>query len=163
MLSAELDRKRGADPAGGVEAGVLREANGRQRPVQYLDSVAGTLRILTDMPDEDQTALIAFLLSYWPRQNAETLEDFARWRVGDAEALAASREPLKQAAPEAYARLIAGRAEDLSGRVAALLSAPDAAFVCLPAALVVGEDGVAARLAAMGLTVERLDIAAERP
>lgn len=163
VLSAELDRKRGADPAAGVEAGVLNEAIGRQRPVQHLDSVSGALRVLTDMPEEDQKALIVFLLTDWPRQDAAALEDFARWRAGNAEALAALQEPLKQAAPQAYARLIAARAEDLAERVAALLSSPDEAFVCLPAALVVGEDGVAARLAASGLTVERVDLAAERP
>jgi uncharacterized protein YbaP (TraB family) len=163
VLSAELDRKRGADPAAGVEAGVLKEAIGRQRPVQHLDSVAGALRVLTDMPEEDQKALVAFLLTDWPRQDAQALDDFARWRDGDVEALTASQAPLREAAPEAYARLIAGRAAALAERVAALLSSPDEAFVCLPAALVVGEDGVAARLAASGLTVERLDLAAERP
>ncbi len=163
VLSAELDRKRGADPAAGVEAGVLKEAIGRQRPVQHLDSVSGALRVLTDMPEEDQKALVAFLLADRPRQDAQALEDFARWRAGDVEALTALQEPLRKAAPEAYARLIAARAEALAERVAALLSSPDEAFVCLPAALVVGEDGVAARLAASGLTVERLDLAAERP
>lgn len=163
VLSAELDRKRGADPAAGVEAGVLNEAIGRQRPVQYLDSAAGALRVLTDMPAEDQRALIAFLLMDWPRQDAQAVEDFARWRAGDVEALAPLQEPLKQAAPGAYNRLIAARADDLAERVAALLSSPDEAFVCLPAALVIGEDGVASRLAASGLAVERLDVAAERP
>ncbi len=162
VLSAELDRKRGADPAAGVEAGVLQEAIGRQRPVQFLDSVGGALRVLTEMPEADQKELLDFLLADWPRQDAEAGAEFAHWREGDAEALAASRAPLKAAAPGAYERLIAERAGVLAERVAALLIAPDPAFVCLPAALVVGEDGVAARLAAQGLSVERLDLAAER-
>jgi hypothetical protein len=162
VLSAELDRKRGGDPAAGVEAGVLAEAIGRQRPVQHLDSVGGALRVLTDMPENDQKALLEFLIADWPRQNAEAPAEFARWRAGDVEALALAQAPLQQAAPGAYERLIAGRAETLAGRVGALLAAPDAAFVCLPAALVVGEDGVAARLAARGFTVERIDAAAEK-
>jgi uncharacterized protein len=162
VLSAELDRKRGGDPAAGVEAGVLREAIGRQRPVQFLDSVDGALRVLTDMPEKDQISLLAFLLADWPQQDAAAGEDFARWRAGDAEALAASQAPLKEAAPGAYDRLVAARSQALAERLADLLSSPDEAFVCLPAALVVGEDGVAARLAAGGFSVERMDVAAEK-
>lgn len=161
VLSAELDRKRGGGPAASVEAGVMKEAIGRQRPVQYLDSVAGALRVLTEMPEEDQTALLAFLLADWPRQDGEALEDYSRWRAGDIDALAAAQAPLKEAAPGAYDRLVAARADDLAERVAALLASPDEAFVCLPAALVVSEDGVAARLAARGFAVERVDLAAE--
>jgi hypothetical protein len=158
VLSAELDRKRGADPAAGVETRVLTEAIGRQRPVRFLDTVGGALSVLTEMPEPDQRALLAFLLADRPRQDAEALEGFAAWRAGDADTLAAlTTEPLKEAAPAAYDRLIAARAETLEERVAALLEKPEEAFVCLSAALVAGPDGVLAGLAERGLTVERID------
>lgn len=160
VLSAELDRKRGADPAAGVEMGVLLEAIGRQRPVRFLDTVENALSVLTEMPENDQRALLSFLLADWPRQDAEAAAAFAAWRAGAADAVAAQTQtPLKEAAPEAYDRLIAGRAHFLAERVAALLEKPEEVFVCLSAALVVGADGVAARLAERGYAVERLDAA----
>ena len=158
ILSAELDRKRGADPAGGVEMGVLKEAIGRQRPVRFLDTVDGALRVLTEMPDADQRALLGHLLADRLRQDAQAATVFRSWREGDADAVAAlTQSPLKEAAPAAYERLISARADALEDRVAALLEKPEGAFVCLSAALVVGADGVAAGLAARGFTVERLD------
>lgn len=158
VLSAELDRIRGADPAAGVEMGVLLEAIGRQRPVRFLDSIGGALSVLTDMPEKDQRALLGFLLADWPRQDAEAAASFASWRAGDADALALQTQaPLMEAAPAAYGRLIAERADLLEERIAALLEKPEEAFVCLSAALIVGADGVAAGLAERGFTVERLD------
>lgn len=158
VLSAELDRKRGADPAAGVEAGVLTEAIGRQRPVKFLDTVDGALRVLTDMPEKDQRALLSYLLADWPRQDAEAGAAFAAWRAGDADAIAAQTQaPLKEASPAAYERLVVARADLMEERMAALLELPEEAFVCLSAALVVGEDGVVAGLAGRGFSVERLD------
>lgn len=158
VLSAELDRKRGADPAAGVEMGVLEEAIGRQRPVQFLDSVEGALRVLTEMPDKDQKTLLLFLLADWPRQDAEARVAYDLWRAGDAGGLAAqTQERLLAQAPAAYERLVAGRADALTERIAGLLGSADEAFVCLGAALVVGADGVAAGLAERGFTVERID------
>ena len=160
VMSAELDRKRGADPAAGVEMGVLLEAIGRQRPVRFLDTIDGALSVLTDMPVADQRALLAFLLADWPRQDEEAAASYASWRAGDVGALAAQAQArLKEAAPAAYDRLIAARADFLAERIAALLDQPDETFVCLSAALVVGPDGVAAALAERGFTVERLDAA----
>lgn len=158
VLSAELDRKRGADPAAGVEMGVLLEAIGRQRPVRFLDTIDGALRVLTEMPGEDQRALLSLLLADWPRQDAEAPIVYAQWRAGDIESVAAgTQEPLRAAAPAAYERLIAARADLLEERIAALLDLPDEAFVCLSAALIAGPDGVAAGLAGRGFTVERID------
>ncbi len=158
VLSAELDRKRGADPAAGVEMGVLKEAIGRQRPVRFLDTVEGALRVLTDMPEADQRALLSFLLADWPRQDETSAAAFAAWRAGDAEAVAVkAQEPLRMAAPGAYDRLIAARADFLADRIAVLLQSPEAAFVCLGASLVVGADGVAAGLEERGFDVERID------
>jgi uncharacterized protein YbaP (TraB family) len=159
VLSAEFDHKRGADPAAGVEMGVLVEAIGRQRPVRFLDTVDGALRVLTEMPEEDQRALLAFFLADWPRQDAEAPATYELWRSGDADSLAAQTQlPLKAAAPGAYERLISARADLLAGRIGALLDFPDEAFVCLGAALIVGPDGVAAGLAERGFAVERLDV-----
>lgn len=158
VLSAELDRKRGADPAAGVEAGVLTEAIGRQRPVKFLDTVDGALRVLTEMPEKDQRALLGHLLADWPRQEAEAAAAFAAWRAGDADRVAVQLQtPLKEAVPAAYERLVVARADLMEERIAALLDLPEEAFVCLSAALVVGEDGVVAGLAGRGFSVERLD------
>ncbi len=158
VISAELDRKRGADPAAGVEMGVLAEAIGRQRPVQFLDSIEGALRVLTEMPDKDQRGLLLFLLGDWPRQDLEARAAYDLWRKGDAEGLALlTQAPLKEAAPLAFERLIKARAEALTERIAGLLASPDEAFICLGSDLVTGEDGVAAALSARGFTVERLD------
>ncbi len=160
VMSAELDRKRGANPAGGVESGVLKEAVGRQRPVQFLDSVEGALRVLTDMPEKDQAALLGFLLADWTlrQENADALFDF--WRTGAVDDLAARlKTPLKDAAPAAYERLVSARAALLANRISPLLEGEDEAFVCLGSMLVIGEDGVAAALEALGFTVERIDLA----
>jgi len=158
VLTAELDRKRGADPASSVEIGVLTEAMSRQRPVQFLDSVDGALSALTEMPEKDQRDLLVFLLEDWPRQNAQAPIVYDLWRTGDVEALARlAKSPLKEAAPGAYERLIGARAELLVERISALLSSPDEAFICLSATLVIGDDGIAAMLKSRGFTVERLD------
>ncbi len=160
VMSAELDRKRGANPAGGVESGVLKEAVGRQRPVQFLDSVEGALRVLTEMPEKDQAMLLAFLLADFTRGEEEAGAMFDLWRTGAVDELSARlKAPLKGAAPAGYERLVSARAAFLAERIAPLLESGDKAFVCLASMLVIGEDGVAASLAALGFTVERIDLA----
>lgn len=160
VMSAELDRKRGANPAAGVEGGVLKEAVGRQRPVQFLDSVEGALGVLTDMPEKDQVMLLAFLFADWTRREEEAGAMFDLWRTGAVDDLSLRlKAPLKDAAPAAYERLVSARAALLAERIAPLLEGEDEAFVCLGAMLVIGEDGVAAALAAQGFTVERIDLA----
>lgn len=159
VLTAELDRKRGADPASSVEIGVLTEAMSRQRAVQFFDSVDGALSVLTEMPEKDQRDLLVFLLEDRPRQDAQALIVYDLWRTGDVETLARlAKAPLKEAAPGAYERLIGARAETLVERISALLSSPDEAFICLSATLVIGDDGIVTTLESRGFTVERLDV-----
>lgn len=140
-----------------VETAILAEARGRGRQLRYFNTIEESLRILTEMPDDDQTALAVHLIGDFVRQRDEARAGFAAWRSGDLNAVDAYlNRPMRESAPRVYDRLIAGRIETLATGVAAALNGPGTSFISLNASYVVGPGSLPERLGEMGLSVERI-------
>lgn len=161
VLSSRMHAAQGINLAEGVDAAIAREAAGRGRKVSYFDSIDESLRILTAMPQAQQTALLSFLLDDWARQEEGAIAAFEAWRDGDGAATDAYlNAAMREKAPDAYARLVSGRTAALADEIGAILAGKGAAFVALNAGYMVGDDALPAALAAKGFTVERVGAAA---
>lgn len=160
LLSSRLSG--GADAGETVDAAILSEARSRGRRLRYFGSVQDTLRVLTKMPEAAQIELLSALVADWRRQQDDAPAAFASWRAGDIAAVDAHlNAPLREAAPGVFERLVSARAETLAGGVADALKSEGTAFVSLNAGYLVGEGSIPERLAAMGLSVERVGAEAE--
>lgn len=140
-----------------VEAAILAEARGRGRQLRYFNTIEESLRVLTEMPADMQTALAVHFIGDFVRQREEARAGFAAWRSGDLDAVDDYlNRPMRESAPKVYDRLIAGRVEALATGVAAALNGPETSFISLNASYVVGPGSLPERLAEMGLSVERI-------
>jgi hypothetical protein len=148
----------GAGPTGSADADLMTEAKGRGRKLRYFETIESSLRLLTQMPEAEQIALLAFLIDDFDRQQSDLGPAFNAWRAGDAAAIDAHlNEAMRAAAPAAYKRLIGDRSAALAADIAGVLESRETALVALNAGYLVGPDGLADALAAAGFKVERLD------
>lgn len=160
ILSSRIFASLGIDPADGVDAALMREAESRGRSLRYFDTIDQSLGLLTNMPETEQISLLAYLLDDWPRQQADAMRSFNAWRTGDAASTDAYlNETMRAAAPEAYESLISARVEALAGEIGEILKGRGTALVALSASYVVGQGSLPEALAARGFNVERVGAA----
>lgn len=154
VLSSRIEPATDAET---IDAAILREARGRGRQLRYFDTVEESLRILTDMPRDEQVELVSQLIADFERQRADARTGFEAWRMGDIEAVDAYLNgPLREAAPQAYKTLVTDRIEAFAGDVGAVLKSPETAFVSLNAGYLVGPGSLPERLLKAGYKVERV-------
>jgi uncharacterized protein YbaP (TraB family) len=162
VLSSRMHAAQGIDLGQGVDAALSREAASRGRPVRYFDTIDESLSVLTKMPEREQTALLAFLIDDFPRQQAGALPAFDAWRAGDVAATDAYlNAAMREKAPAAYKRLVAARTDALATEIETVLKTRETAFIALNAGYFAGEAALPAALLARGLKVERVDAAAK--
>lgn len=155
VLSSRVNAEREGGET--IEEAILKEARGRGRNLRYFDTVENSLRILTDMPHETQTQMLAQLVADFDRQRSGAEAGFEAWRTGDLAALDAYLIARMRAdAPEAYELLVVRRIKSLTNGVGAALKDGRTAFISLSASYLVGPDALPVRLQEMGLSVERL-------
>lgn len=140
-----------------VDAAILAEARGRGRRLRYFNGIEDSLRILTEMPEGRQIELVSELIADFGRQRAEARAGFEAWRTGDLEAADAYlNEPLRNASPEIYKRLVTDRIGTIAGDIGTILKAPETAFISLSAGYLVGPDALPEALGRAGFKVERV-------
>jgi uncharacterized protein YbaP (TraB family) len=157
VLSSQLYTGADVDPANGVDAALMKEADSRERSIRYLDTVENALGVLTKMSSAEQIQLVSYLIDDWSRQRDGAEAGFEAWRTGDDEASDAYlNAAFRAAAPGPYAKLVSGRAEALAGQIGRILEGPGTGFVALNASYMVGPDALPDLLAAKGFKVERI-------
>lgn len=141
-----------ADAANGVDRAILGAAG--SRPVVELEGAARQLGIFDALPEREQRDLLAAVVREASAPPSTSLTE--SWRKGDTHALEAETRRGLLADPELREALFTQRNVAWSGAIAQAIHAGHRPFVAVGAAHMVGPDGLVARLAAMGLTVERL-------
>lgn len=142
----------------GIDALLMREARGRGREMRYFATVEQSLRNLIDLPAKRQAALAASLITDFDRQRDGARETFEAWRIGDVEAVdALLNAKMRDETPALFGALVSARAESHASGVAEMLKAPGSAFIALDISYLVGPGSIPDRLAAAGLSVERVE------
>lgn len=147
MLAAAV---RESDPANGVDRALIADA----RRVEGLESFAGQLAMFDGLSARAQQAMLAGVAR---EHGADISDDVLRaWLAGDEAGIAAQVDGPLLADPDLRRVLLTQRNAAWTGRIAALIAAGERPFVAVGAGHVVGADGLAARLAARGLAVRRI-------
>ena len=142
----------------GVDSVLLHRAHDEGKPVEELEGGDAQIGILLSIPDEVMDGEICRLLSD-PNQARADMENALRaWQAGDADALLAAALPSSDTpAYRLYTEAVYARRNALfAQRVTEYLAKGRTALVAVGAAHLLGQDGLAQRLADAGYRVERL-------
>ncbi len=157
VLSSQLYAGADIDPNGGIDAALLREAEGRGRSIRYLGTVENALGVLTGMSSAEQVGLLSYLIDDWQRQRDGAAAGFEAWRTGDdAASDAYLNAAFRAAEPGAYKKLVTDRTQRLADQVGPILSGPGTGLVVLNASYLVGPGALPEALAAKGFKIERV-------
>ena len=146
----------GLDPAAGVDATLVARVRGAGRPVVGLETPEQQLGYFDTLPETDQRALLDATVDDVATARADTARLLAAWGAGDTAAIAADFRDALRATPRLAKVLLTDRNAAWAGWIKARLDQPGRVFVAVGAAHLAGPDSVQAKLAAMGVTVERL-------
>jgi uncharacterized protein YbaP (TraB family) len=154
-LSAE-----GLDPSLGLDRHMAQRAAGDGKPTAGLETGAQQIAVFDGMAPALQLQALQDTLDDAAGMQSEVDRLHALWRAGDAEGLyAATGAEMKRDYPELYQRVNVDRNLAWMPRLQAALdqSQDDDTLVVVGALHLLGEDGLVARLAAKGYTVERVE------
>ena len=142
----------------GVDSVLLRRAHDEGKPVEELEGGDAQIGILLSIPDEVMDGEICRLLSDPDQARADMENALRAWQAGDADALLAAALPSSDTpAYRLYTEAVYARRNALfAQRVTEYLAKGRTALVAVGAAHLLGQDGLAQRLADAGYRVERL-------
>ena len=142
----------------GVDSVLLHRAHDEGKPVEELEGGDAQIGILLSIPDEVMDGEICRLLSDPDQARADMENALRAWQAGDADALLAAALPSSDTpAYRLYTEAVYARRNALfAQRVTEYLAKGRTALVAVGAAHLLGQDGLAQRLADAGYRVERL-------
>lgn len=142
----------------GVDSVLLHRAHDEGKLVEELEGGDAQIGILLSIPDEVMDGEIRRLLSDPDQARADMENALRAWQAGDADALLAAALPSSDTpAYRLYTEAVYARRNALfAQRVTEYLAKGRTALVAVGAAHLLGQDGLAQRLADAGYRVERL-------
>ncbi len=151
----------GLDAAKGVDYGLLKQAHKDGKQIDELESLESQMATLLSIPEAVIDYEVQAMLTY-PEESAQGLRAlFDAWRVGDEAALRLLLEESTEAdeeLAEAYAEysdiLIDSRNDGFEEQAVAYLNSGKTALIAVGAFHIIGENGLAEKLARAGYTVE---------
>lgn len=152
----------GIDPKQGVEPALLARARRLNKPVTGLETPTEQLGFLDGLPEADQAAMLEAVLADTADVRAETQRLIGLWQDAEVETIAADFSNEAKATPTLQRVLLSERNRRWADEVVAMLRRPGRVFLAVGAAHLGGRDGLLTILANRGLTVEAVDMAAER-
>jgi uncharacterized protein YbaP (TraB family) len=156
-LTAIALERRGFEEHLGVDRHFLSRSGGRI-PVVELEGFDYQMGLLADLSEEEQERFLEATLRDLDAESSTFDDIVAAWRRGDADALDEEINAAWRSDPEArtlYERLIGIRNAEMAKKIDSLLEFGGTSFVVVGAAHMVGEGGLAQRLASLGYRVEK--------
>ncbi|WP_052761741.1 TraB/GumN family protein [Aurantiacibacter luteus] len=141
---------RTGDSDNGVDRALIAEAD----EVVGLESYAGQLSLFDRLSQEAQGDLLAATARDWQAGRGDAM--LRAWLSGDERRIAEHVGGELLSNPELRRTLLTRRNEAWTDRIAALVEEGRRPFVAVGAAHLVGEDGLVARLEALGYTARRI-------
>jgi uncharacterized protein YbaP (TraB family) len=152
-LAGAAYRKAGADAAFGVEQ-VLNGAATPTAPRRALETAAEQLGIFDQAPMDDQLASLNQTVVELDRNPEAYIALVRAWLAGDVAGLQREAvEPLRQASPRLFQRLVTERNARWTRTLDARLKGRGRTVVVVGVGHLVGEDGLPQRLRALGYSV----------
>lgn len=148
--------KLGLDEANGVEAVLTARARSARKPVTGLETPAQQLGYFDTLPETDQRALLDATVADTATAAADAARLTTAWTSGNTQVIADGFRDSLRATPRLAQVLLVDRNARWATWIAARLAQPGKVFVAVGAAHLAGADSVQAKLAAQGITAERL-------
>ena len=155
--------KAGLDAMKGVDYGLLKRAHQDGKQIDELESLESQMATLLAIPEAVIDYEVQAMLTY-PEESAQGLLTlFEAWRVGDEAALRTLLEESTEGEAElseAYGEysdiLIDSRNDGFEEQAVAYLNSGKTALIAVGAFHIIGENGLAEKLARLGYTVEEI-------
>ena len=154
--------KAGLDATKGVDYGLLKQAHKEGKRIDELESLEAQMATLLAIPEEVIDYEVHAMLTY-PEESAQgLLMLFEAWRQGDEAALrtllevSTEGEELSDAYEEYSDMLIDSRNDGFEEQAVAYLNSGETALIAIGAFHIIGENGLAEKLARAGYTVEEI-------
>jgi uncharacterized protein YbaP (TraB family) len=148
--------KAGLDPGQGVDKQLRATMEKAGKPVRGLETAEQQIRLLADMPQSMQLAMLRATLRDTDRATVDLTAIIDAWKRGDEAALARLENDLmRRETPELYQRLLVERNEAWAKRIAAMLEQPGRVFIAVGAAHLAGPDSVQVQLQKLGVEAVR--------
>jgi uncharacterized protein YbaP (TraB family) len=154
ILTVQFLVSQGFDPNKGIEQQVLAWAKQNNRRLESLESVESQLRIFSDLPREEEIALLATSLQQIHEMPGMLNQLLAAYRKGDAATLDRILNAAMNEHPSLRKRVIGDRHREWLPKLEAMVAGGKPTLVIVGAAHTVGADGLAAMLRAKGHKVE---------
>ena len=153
-LATAVFAKHGATGSDGVEATIAREAPAKAQRKAF-ETAEEQIDLFAGAPMADQIASLKQTLDELDDGPAAFTDLLKAWVEGDIKGLQENAvEPVRRASPRLYARLIADRNARWTKLLAERMKGAGETVVVVGAGHLVGQDGVPARLRALGFQVE---------
>ena len=155
--------KAGLDAMKGVDYGLLKRAHKDGKQIDELESLESQMATLLSIPEAVIDYEVQAMLTY-PEESAQGLLTlFEAWRVGDEAALRTLLEESTEGEAElseAYGEysdiLIDSRNDGFEEQAVSYLNSGKTALIAVGAFHIIGENGLAEKLARLGYTVEEI-------
>lgn len=149
--------KAGLDPEHGVDRQLKAQMTAAGKPVVGLETAEQQIRLLADMPQDTQLALLRSTLRDFDKASTQLAPLIEAWKGGDVATIARLEdEDLRQSEPALYMRLLVDRNQRWAASIRDLLANEHGTiFIAVGAAHLAGPDSVQAQLRKLGLETER--------
>ena len=155
-------QKAGLDAMKGVDYWLLKQAHKDGKRIDELETLEAQMATLLSIPEEVIDYEVQAMLTY-PEESARGLLTlFEAWRQGDEAALrtlldaSGEGEELSDAYEEYSDMLIDSRNDGFEEQAVAYLNSGETALIAIGAFHIIGENGLAEKLARAGYTVEEI-------
>lgn len=155
-LSTLAGQQIGIGGANGPEGVLTRAARARSMPVGELESVEAQLRLLDDMPEDQQVAMLVDALERFGEAPQELAPMLEAWSTGDVDRLAGILDAQGEEDPALHRLMFTERNRTWANWIRTRMERPGTVFLAVGAGHLAGRDSVQTVLAADGLRAERV-------